>query len=36
MRYLETRNIIHRDLATRNLLVKLEDGRYMIKVADFG
>jgi hypothetical protein len=37
MNYLETQKIIHCDLASRNVLVKLEDnGNYKIKVADFG
>lgn len=29
-------NIIHCDLALRNLLVQVEGDRYIIKVADFG
>ncbi len=33
MRYLESSKIVHRDLAARNLLVKQEDGRYVVKVA---
>jgi len=38
MRYLEKQNIIHRDVALRNLLVTLsgEDGKYLVKVGDFG
>ena len=30
------KGFIHRDLAARNLLVKQEDGRHVVKVADFG
>jgi len=36
LHYLEDRNIVHRDLAARNLLVTEVDGRYIIKIADFG
>jgi serine/threonine protein kinase len=36
MQYINQQNIIHRDLATRNLLCKVESGRYTVKVADFG
>jgi len=28
--------LVHRDLAARNLLVHKEDGKYIVKVADFG
>lgn len=36
MKYLEDRNIIHRDLAGRNLLVFEQDQKYIIKITDFG
>lgn len=37
MAYLEQKNVIHRDLALRNLLVSIhDDGGYIVKVADFG
>ena len=37
MRYLETNNIVHRDLALRNILVaKDNNGKYLIKISDFG
>ena len=35
MEYLHSQNIIHKDLATRNLLVKLNPERNVVKVADF-
>jgi len=34
--YLESKNVIHRDIALRNLLVTRADGKYVVKVADFG
>jgi len=34
--YLHSRNVLHRDIACRNLLVKKENERYVVKVADFG
>jgi serine/threonine protein kinase len=36
MHYLEEHNVIHRDLALRNLLVSKVDGAYTVKVTDFG
>jgi serine/threonine protein kinase len=36
MLYLEQNNIVHRDLALRNLLVSKADGKYTVKVSDFG
>jgi serine/threonine protein kinase len=37
MKYLEANNIIHRDLALRNILVTAGDkGEYICKVSDFG
>lgn len=36
MTYLFNNNIIHCDLAARNLLVKKEDNRFTVKVGDFG
>jgi serine/threonine protein kinase len=36
MSYLEQNNIVHRDLALRNLLVSKVDGKYTVKVSDFG
>eukprot|EP00027_Filamoeba_sp_ATCC50430_P007235 CAMPEP_0168546232 /NCGR_PEP_ID=MMETSP0413-20121227/3387_1 /TAXON_ID=136452 /ORGANISM="Filamoeba nolandi, Strain NC-AS-23-1" /LENGTH=619 /DNA_ID=CAMNT_0008576393 /DNA_START=488 /DNA_END=2344 /DNA_ORIENTATION=- len=36
MIYLEQKNIVHRDLGSRNLLVTETDGRYVVKVSDFG
>ena len=34
--FLHGRHLFHRDLKTENLLVSREDGRYTLKVADFG
>ena len=37
MRYLEANNIVHRDLALRNILVdKDTNGKYILKISDFG
>jgi WD40 repeat protein len=36
MRYLHENKIIHRDLAARNLLLTLSNGKYLVKVGDFG
>ncbi len=36
MKYLSERKIIHRDLALRNVLVKIEGERIVAKIADFG
>eukprot|EP01114_Cavostelium_apophysatum_P008625 TRINITY_DN2123_c0_g2_i3.p1 TRINITY_DN2123_c0_g2~~TRINITY_DN2123_c0_g2_i3.p1 ORF type:complete len:685 (-),score=121.16 TRINITY_DN2123_c0_g2_i3:649-2703(-) len=36
MRYLERKNVIHRDLALRNLLINVEKDKNVIKVGDFG
>ena len=36
MEYLASKNIVHRDLACRNLLVREEGGKYVVKVSDFG
>eukprot|EP01117_Protostelium_nocturnum_P006517 TRINITY_DN2349_c0_g1_i1.p1 TRINITY_DN2349_c0_g1~~TRINITY_DN2349_c0_g1_i1.p1 ORF type:complete len:731 (+),score=292.86 TRINITY_DN2349_c0_g1_i1:338-2530(+) len=36
MKYLEAQRIVHRDLAARNLLVTEVDGKFIIKIADFG
>ncbi len=36
MQYLEKKQVVHRDLALRNLLVSQVDGRYLVKVSDFG
>ena len=30
------RNVVHRDLALRNVLIKEEEGRMVAKVSDFG
>lgn len=34
--YLESKNIIHRDIALRNLLAAKIEGEYTAKVSDFG
>lgn len=34
--FLHARNLFHRDLKTENILVSREDGRYTLKIADFG
>lgn len=36
LHYLQSNDIIHRDLALRNLLVKKENGEYFIKISDLG
>eukprot|EP01117_Protostelium_nocturnum_P011067 TRINITY_DN4014_c1_g1_i1.p1 TRINITY_DN4014_c1_g1~~TRINITY_DN4014_c1_g1_i1.p1 ORF type:complete len:1625 (-),score=589.56 TRINITY_DN4014_c1_g1_i1:7-4881(-) len=36
MIYLESKGIIHRDLGARNLLVTESDGKFCIKISDFG
>jgi len=36
MAYLESQGIVHSDLACRNLLVSVVNGRYRLKVCDFG
>ena len=36
LQFLHGRNLFHRDLKTENMLVSREDGRYTLKVADFG
>ncbi len=38
MQYLQSKNIVHRDLALRNLLVSIDgqDGTYLVKVAGMG
>jgi len=36
MQYLERKMIIHRDLSCRNCLVKEEEGKFTVKLADFG
>mmetsp|Transcript_13871 Transcript_13871/g.19271 ORF Transcript_13871/g.19271 Transcript_13871/m.19271 type:complete len:540 (-) Transcript_13871:1763-3382(-) len=36
MVYLEQKNIVHRDLGARNLLITESDGNYVVKVSDFG
>jgi serine/threonine protein kinase len=36
MIYLAENSIIHRDFALRNLLVSKTDGKYIVKVSDFG
>lgn len=36
MQFLESRKLVHRDLACRNCLVKEEEKNYVVKLADFG
>ena len=36
LEFLHGRNLFHRDLKTENMLVSREEGRYSLKVADFG
>ena len=36
MVYLEGKQVVHRDLATRNLLIVHVNGQWQVKVADFG
>ena len=36
LEFLHGRNLFHRDLKTENILVSREDGKYTLKVADFG
>ncbi len=36
MVFLTSRNVVHRDLAVRNLLVNKVDDKYAVKVGDFG
>jgi len=36
MEYLSSNHIVHRDLASRNLLVKKQENEFCIKVSDFG
>jgi serine/threonine protein kinase len=37
MRYIsEQKKLVHRDLALRNLLVTLQENKYLIKIADLG
>ncbi|CAI6342707.1 unnamed protein product [Macrosiphum euphorbiae] len=36
MEYLHDKNLIHRDLAGRNILVYEENNKFIIKIADFG
>ena len=36
MQYLEENNIIHRDLASRNLLLSIVDSIHTAQVCDFG
>jgi len=35
-RYLESRGILHRDIACRNLLCSVIDDQYVVKITDFG
>jgi len=36
MAYVDSRNIIHKDLSARNVLVAVVDGKYIAKISDFG
>lgn len=36
MEYLESKKIVHANLACRNLLIKKEDGGFIVKVSDYG
>ncbi len=36
MIYLHNEGVIHRDLAARNLLVRFAEGKYTVKLSDFG
>eukprot|EP01114_Cavostelium_apophysatum_P020456 TRINITY_DN6858_c0_g1_i1.p1 TRINITY_DN6858_c0_g1~~TRINITY_DN6858_c0_g1_i1.p1 ORF type:complete len:867 (-),score=93.08 TRINITY_DN6858_c0_g1_i1:848-3448(-) len=36
MMFLEKKNILHRDLSVRNLLVQQLNGKYSVKISDFG
>lgn len=36
MSFLDSKKIVHRDLSARNCLVSETDGRYVVKVTDFG
>jgi len=36
MSYLEGKKVVHRDLALRNLLVTVENSKYIVKISDFG
>jgi serine/threonine protein kinase len=36
MAYLEMKNVVHRDLSCKNLLIKEESGNFKIKISDFG
>jgi len=36
MIYLQEQSIIHRDVAARNMLTTIIEGKYFVKVSDFG
>jgi len=36
MKYLKSRNILHRDLSSNNILVTLDNGKRLAKILDFG